>query len=259
MVFRMARLFSFASSVSLQCEHAPATSILGAGEFIMKRLSISLLALGLAGASLSAAAQSYDDGYTRQAPGQYSAGTDSYDDEARVIRVDPVLEEGYRTVTNASQRCYERSSAGYYDNRGYRNDGDYRNGYDYGGRRVSGSEAGRNVATIAGGVIGAVLGSKVGGGSGTYAATAVGSMLGGMAGREIYEQRQQNRYVQGGTVRVCDPVPVRDGYNGSYNGGYAGNTSAYDVTYEYNGRRYTRRMSYHPGDRVRVRVDVSPQ
>ena len=30
------------------------------------------------------------------------------------------------------------------------------------------------------------------------------------------------------------------------------------MTYEYNGRRYTRRMDYHPGDRVRVRVTVVP-
>ena len=50
---------------------------------------------------------------------------------------------------------------------------------------------------------------------------------------------------------------------GSYGaGGYGnvrtGSANAYDVTYEYNGRQYTRRMDYHPGDRVRVRVDVSP-
>ena len=87
-------------------------------------------------------------------------------------------------------------------------------------------------------------------------------MLGGMAGRGIYDQNQRNRPVRGGTVRVCDPQPVRDGYSGSYSNGYAsdyGNATAYDVTYEYNGRRYTRRMSYNPGDRLRVRVDVSPQ
>ena len=63
---------------------------------------------------------------------------------------------------------------------------------------------------------------------------------------------------------------MRDGYSGSYSNGASngysngydsdyGNATAYDVTYEYNGRRYTRRMSYNPGDRLRVRVDVSPQ
>ena len=79
------------------------------------------------------------------------------------------------------------------------------------------------------------------------------------------EQTQRDRYVRPGVVRVCDPEPVRNGgYDGDGRyGGYSrtgnGNASAYDVTYEYAGRRYTRRMDYHPGDRVRVRVDVSPQ
>ena len=84
------------------------------------------------------------------------------------------------------------------------------------------------------------------------------AMVGGMAGRSIYDNSQRNRQLERrGTVRVCDPVPVtsRDGY-------YDNNDeqlSGYDVTYEYNGRQYTRRMDYHPGDRIRVRVDVSPE
>ena len=46
-------------------------------------------------------------------------------------------------------------------------------------------------------------------------------------------------------------------------GGYASDryrderaVSEYDVTYEYAGRQYTTRTNYHPGDRIRVRVDV---
>ena len=246
----------------------------------MKRLLASLLALGLASASACAFAQSNYDGY--QDNNGYNTGYDnaansdgSYYDYAQVIRVDPVLQSNassygnYNTNTQAGMRCYDRSSAGYYDNgnsdpgNGSYGNGSYNNDSHNGyGGRGQGSEAGRNVATIAGGGVGAVLGSKIGGGSGTYAAAAVGSMLGGMAGRGIYDQNQRNRYVRGGTVRVCDPQPVRDGYSGNYSNGYAsdyGNATAYDVTYEYNGRRYTRRMSYNPGDRLRVRVDVSPQ
>lgn len=78
----------------------------------------------------------------------------------------------------------------------------------------------------------------------------------------IYEQTQRNSNVLPGVVTVCDPEPVCDGYNNGY-GGYSrtgnGSANAYDVAYEYNGRRYTRRMDHHPGDRVRVRVDVTPQ
>lgn len=231
----------------------------------MKRLSAALLvAVGLASSSAAFAQSTY---YPSN-PGGYNGSqqSEAYYDYARVIRVDPVLDGRYSSSsTYNGQRCYETQSAGSYErdgsyrNDGYRNDGYRQDGYyDQYGRPQGGSAVGRNVATVVGGIAGAVLGSKVGGGTGTYAATAIGSMVGGMAGRQIYEQTQRDRYVRPGVVRVCDPEPVRDGSYG-YSRTGNGNASAYDVTYEYAGRRYTRRMDYHPGDRVRVRVDVSPQ
>lgn len=223
----------------------------------MTRLIGSLLALGMVAASASAAAQSYgryDDGGDRYGS---SADAGGYYDYARVIRVDPVFDEAYRGQSGAGVRCYETTTpiAGG-DAGGYRGDDGYGGGYYRGDDGRRGDGAGRSMATIAGGVIGAVLGSNVGGGSGKIAATAVGSMVGGIAGREIYDQSQQDRYPRAGTVRVCDPEPVRDGY-----GGYRGEAGvrAYDVTYDYNGHRYTRRMDYNPGDRIRVRVEVIPQ
>lgn len=247
----------------------------------MKRLIGSLFALGMVAVSASAAAQSYggygdrygsDAGYGNPGYGSGNPGG-SYYDYAQVVRVDPVFDAGYRSQPAQAPRCYETTTTtaggyggyGGYGGNGY---GGYGNGgygssyprYDgYGrddGYRPYGDNAGRSMATIAGGVIGAVLGSHVGGGSGRFAATAVGSMVGGIAGRQIYDQSQQNRAPRTATVRVCDPEPVRDGY-----GGYRGDSGvrAYDVTYEYNGRRYTRRMDYNPGDRIRVRVEVMPQ
>ena len=35
--------------------------------------------------------------------------------------------------------------------------------------------------------------------------------------------------------------------------------AGYDVTYEYANRTYRTRTDYHPGDRIRVRVDVQPE
>ncbi|WP_297147155.1 glycine zipper 2TM domain-containing protein [Thermomonas sp.] len=226
----------------------------------MKRIAMGLLALGLAATSQTGFAQSSydrygDDGYSRN--GSYS-NDDSYYDYARVIRVDPVL-DGYRSTGANAARCRETTTAGRYESDGYyRNDGYSRNdGYDDGYERRSygGNSGGRTAATIVGGIAGAVLGSKIGGGTGTTIATVAGSALGSLAGREIYDQNQRNRYVRGGTVRVCEPEPVYGGY--SRYGSTA--ATAYDVTYEYNGRRYTRRMDYNPGDRLRVRVDVMPQ
>ncbi len=239
----------------------------------MKRLSASLLVAGLAFAGTAAAQSS--GYYSGQQDGNYSSSQGVTYDYARVLRVDPVIGSDYgnrnRTTRN-SQQCYYRQADdvytgndGYYNgNDPYRNDRyrddryQDRNGY-YGGnggyRGNRGDEANRTVATVIGGIAGAVLGSKIGNGSGQYVGTAVGSMVGGMAGRSIYDNSQRNRQLERrGTVRVCDPVPVtsRDGY-------YDNNDeqlSGYDVTYEYANRTYHTRTNYHPGDRIRVRVDV---
>lgn len=236
----------------------------------MKRLSASVLAASLAFAgSASAQTSGYysgqDDGYSRS--GDYS-GQDATYDYARVLRVDPVIGNGYggnvsRTQTECRYRqaddVYTRDD-GYYDqgDRYGRNE-DYRNDDYYGrndGYRGNGNETGRTVATVIGGIAGAVLGSKVGDGSGRYVGTAVGSMVGGMAGRSIYDNSQRNRqYARRGTVRVCDPVPVGNGGYGDEDERLQG----YDVTYEYANRTYRTRTDYHPGDRIRVRVDVRPE
>lgn len=229
----------------------------------MKRVSATLLALGLlaSGAASAQSSRHYGtDGRHAYAP-QY--------DYARVIRVDPVIDGGYRT-TGAQQNCYYRDADDVYARDTYRNDrygddgyaypDDRRDGY-YGDQRYpgGGSQTGRTVATVIGGIAGAVLGSKVGDGSGRYVGTAVGSMVGGMAGRSIYDSAQRDRQVQRGQVRVCDPVPVTgasrhgDDYYGD------GRVSGYDVTYEYGNRTYQTRTDHHPGDRIRVRVDVRPE
>jgi uncharacterized protein YcfJ len=225
----------------------------------MKRLSATLLALGLAAAVGTASAQTY---------GGYESGT-AIHDYARVLRVDPVIDSRQRndrygnTYASNGQRCYE--STGRYATNGYSNgaysNGSYPNDPYYPQQGNYGTDTGRNVATVVGGIAGAVLGSKIGGGTGTYAATAIGSMVGGLAGRQIYESSQRRKY-ESNTVTVCED----DGYS---NGGYASNdryydTSndgrviGYDVTYEYNGRQFKTRTNYHPGDRIRVRVDVRP-
>ena len=86
----------------------------------------------------------------------------------------------------------------------------------------------------------------------------------GMAGRQIYDSSQRRR-VENNTVTVCDDGGYNDGYNNGYarNGNYvAGNDArvvGYDVTYEYMGRQFRTRTDHHPGDRIRVRVDVHPE
>ncbi len=232
------------------------------------------LGLALAVGSGAATAQTYRGAYVEPAnirpSSDYEAseyyGSDPYRessaqyDYARVIRVDPVFDSrgGY---ARADQRCYQRRDYangrdGYYDDydrTGRYNDRYYgRDSYDRYNDRDS--QFGGTVATVIGGAIGAAIGSQVGGGSARYATSAIGTMVGGLAGRQIYEQNRRQRD-RGGTVTVCDPVPVDGRYVSAGNRGVA----EYEVTYEYAARQYTTRTHYHPGDRIRVRVDVRPE
>ena len=214
----------------------------------MKRLSASLLALGLVAAVGTASAQTYggynNNGYQNSrnvVPDRYGNNGALYD-YARVLRVDPVIDSRYGNNTsyrvnnsgyangnsgytnNNGQRCYTSASRGGYTDQ-Y---GTYRNDPYAPQQGRYGTDTGRTVATVVGGIAGAVLGSKVGGGTGTYAATAIGSMVGGLAGRQIYESSQRRKY-EGNAVEVCEPVA--DGYYGN-NGSYAssntyGNNNGY--------------------------------
>lgn len=231
----------------------------------MNRFAVSILAVALVAATGTASAQnSYAQGQQYPAPAndRYAQTASPYYDEARVIRVDPVLQSTYGNTQTSSGRCYSDddvyagngdryddrySDRRYDDNRGY-DDRRYDDRYP----NAQGTQTGRNVATVLGGIVGAALGSKVGGGSARYATAAVGSMVGGMAGRGIYETTQRNRQPKP-RITVCDPVR-----EGSYSN-TGSNVTAYDVTYEYAGRQYVTRTDYHPGDHIRVRVDVRPE
>ncbi len=238
----------------------------------MQRIAASILAAGLIAATGVASAQ--NPSYPSAGDGRYAEAQAEapYYDYARVLRVDPVLRSAYRsTPTASSNGCY--SEDGYYTDSGYdsRGDGRYddrysngryegRDGYDERYGEEAGTRMGRNVATVLGTIVGAALGSKVGGGSARYATAAVGSMVGGMAGREVYTAAQRNREPKRAQVTVCDPISEND--DARYPARYptsANEVTAYDVTYEYAGREHVTRTSYHPGDRLRVRVDVRPE
>jgi len=234
----------------------------------MYRIAASILAAGLIAATGAASAQ--NAGYPNPIDDRYAQADAPYYDYASVLRVDPVLQSGYRPTRVSSNECY--SEDGYYtdngdgrryddryDDRGYGSDRYENRDGGYGDGRYNneyGTQTGRNVATVIGGIVGAALGSKVGGCSARYATAAVGSMVGGMAGREVYETTQRNRQPKRTRVTVCDPVSENDyaRYPAAAN-----EVIAYDVTYEYAGREYVTRTRHHPGDRIRVRVDVRPE
>jgi len=205
----------------------------------MKPLTLVCLVASLAVAG-GAHAQSYrddvryeDDPYVRE-DGVREGGYDY----ARVVRVDPVIVR--ESGRDGGQRCYDRAA----QDDGYRDDGYYGNG-SYAGN--SSNPAGRSLATVIGGVAGAVVGSRFGGGSGQLLGTAVGTMVGGVAGRQVYDAN--HGVAQQGTVRVCEPAPYEERER----------VDGYDVTYEYAGRTYRTHSDYNPGERIRIRIEPAPE
>jgi uncharacterized protein YcfJ len=100
-------------------------------------------------------------------------------------------------------------------------------------------------ATIAGGLIGGLVGNQFGSGSGKTAATVAGGLLGaGIAGDVArrgggYEER----------VTRCET---------GYDLRWEEHVQGYDVTYRYRGRRFTTRTREHPGERIALRLAVTP-
>ncbi len=110
-------------------------------------------------------------------------------------------------------------------------------------------------ATVLGGVIGGVIGNKVGSGKSKRPLTVAGAVIGAsVANSAVHRSHQrstsqrhiaQTQQVSRRCEVVTEPRLV------SYIDGY-------DVTYRFHGKRFTRVMDEHPGDRMRVRIDVEP-
>jgi uncharacterized protein YcfJ len=104
--------------------------------------------------------------------------------------------------------------------------------------------------TLIGGALGTVVGNQIGHGRGKDVARVAGALIGGAIGHNVSVDRQRQLYGdRGQSVERCD-VRYRDTTEERIDG--------YEVTYEYAGRQYVTRMPYDPGERLRIRVDVTP-
>ena len=97
--------------------------------------------------------------------------------------------------------------------------------------------------TIVGAIVGGALGNQVGKGDGRKAATVAGAVIGGAIGRNI--DKNNGSAGSGG----CRTVEVEREER---------RITGYDVEYQFNGQKYMSRLSYDPGNRLRVRVSVVP-
>lgn len=103
----------------------------------------------------------------------------------------------------------------------------------------------KGIGTVLGAVVGGVLGSTIGHGRGNTAATVGGAVVGGAVGNSV----SSGGSTTVSTQTVCQPgAQVVDQRQ----------IIGYDVEYRYHGDIYMSRLSYDPGERLRVSVSVSP-
>jgi len=209
------------------------------------KMVVALAAATLTVASSGAFAQDdrydprYDQGndnrYDSRSEGRYENGNDDAYDYAKVVDVQPLTRQV--RVTTPQRECWDEKRV---------DGGGYRNG------PLPRSTAG---GTLLGAAIGAVIGNQIGHGQGRHAATAAGAVIGAGIGYDQAQRRNAQYGVYTGgppreyTVQRCE-TRYREDVQERIDG--------YRVTYVYNGRRQVTEMANRPGDRIRVRVDVSP-
>ena len=185
----------------------------------MNKIIISTLAGLLAGLSLSA--YSYEHVEYSEPFANYSGASgagDNFETRARVIHAEPVYETV--TINRPLTECWIEQRAAY------------------------GARPGHRVAAgVIGGILGGVAGHQVGRGRGRDAATVAGSVLGATIGYNI--GNRPGYYEQ----EVCETLdrPVTEE-----------RVTGYRVEYRYQGQVFVTYTDEHPGQWIRLKVNVTP-
>ena len=208
----------------------------------MKRIPMlcaaAIASLGMTGSALAMQDYRYSDRYdTRYDDYRYEDRYRTDDigyDWGEVIRVDPIIAADFQPIHR--NECWSQPVV-------YRERGPYR--YRHGDRSD-------RAPAIVGAIVGGLIGNQFGSGHGRDAATLAGAALGYSAVRD--SPHHGGYYARGGrSYRVmeqrCAPRTsyIRDE-----------RVRGYDVTYRYRGEIYRTTTDYHPGDRIQVRIDVTP-
>ena len=165
-----------------------------------------------------------------------AARAESFTANARVVSVHPVTER----IPVSREECWNDRQRGYEERRVVRSD----------------TGAAIGAGTVLGAVVGGVIGHQFGNSSGGRdRATAAGAVVGGLVGNQVdrgnagapRESVEVERVPVERTVERCRTVnEVREA------------TLGFDVRYEYEGRQFSTRMPFDPGQRLMVRIDVTP-
>lgn len=189
---------------------------------------IAVAALAMAGSASAQYRGGYENDYNR---GYNHGGYGQEFDYAEVLRVDPIIDVVNHPVSR--DECWREPVV-------VREPPRY-----YGGSRD------RGPAVLAG-IVGGVIGNQFGHGRGRDASTAAGALLGYSMARDSQRHYGGGYYRGGREYRTYQQrCTTRTDYRSDER------VSGYDVTYRYNGRVYQTVTDYHPGDRIRVQVDVN--
>lgn len=196
-----------------------------------------------AGLTIGAPAMAHADVDWQDDRPSASAGSDY--DYARVTHVEPK----YRTVRVSvpRQECYSETS--------YVPDGGRDYGRGYGGERPAAG------GMILGGLIGAVIGHQFGHGHDRGVGTVAGAVIGSAVGHDASQRRGIGRY--GGRDDDYGAQNLRPVNTEHCETRYSESTEqrvdGYRVSYRYNDRNFQTELPYDPGERLRVRVTVTPE
>ncbi len=191
---------------------------------VMSGLAVALV--------LSAPAMADEDSlWQHDRPGNLAVSDYDY---ARVTHVEP----RYRQVRTSvpRQECFTETRYGP-DDRSYRAE-----------RPAAGG-------MILGGLIGAVIGHQIGHGHERGVGTVAGAVIGSAIGHDASQRRAGNAYGGDYGGRSVDSERCETRYSERVDRRIDG----YRVTYRYNDRNYQTDLPYDPGERLRVRVTVSPE
>jgi uncharacterized protein YcfJ len=149
---------------------------------------------------------------------------------ADVLRVDPVYDEAPASQQQ-TQPCYEEQVP----------------------LRTTPADdsAKRTTGGVLGAIVGGILGHQFGKGDGRKIATAGGVVAGVVVGSNVAADNGR-----GGEKEDAPKYTIERRCPGADPG--SRHIAAYDVEYRYRGDVYTSRLTYDPGDRIRVKVSVTP-
>ena len=168
------------------------------------------------------------------------SANNSYYVMAPVITTEPIVSR--ITTEHPVRTCVD--DPGYRSDRGDRAESHYRREWE--------PERGGFIPGLIGGLVGGIIGNQFGGGNGRKAMTIIGALAGSSIARNAATERRTSRnYYTRHDSRPRQICETR------YQTGVSERITGYDVTYEYNGQQFSKRVAEDPGAQVQVRVELA--